>query len=263
MNNDPELTPQSSPVPPEVPSTPPAMEVHHHAPYHGKKSVSSYFWEFLMLFLAVFCGFLAEYKLEHTIEHQREKTFMHNLVEDLEADEKILSKYHGWRQTTNSDFDSILLHLTATNPNQFAYSIYEKAKRSTLRFGLPDMNEGTIQQLKAGGLRLVRQREVVNSINDYYMQVTRMRASYETERLLRVDLVAAAADVLAAPQLLDIHQDPSTYRLMTTDSKAINQYMHQIMAARTLNSVLIYQLDSARVTAVRLKGLIEQKYEHD
>jgi hypothetical protein len=236
------------------------MEVHHHAPHHGNRSVSSYFWEFLMLFLAVFCGFLAEYKLEHMIEHQREKTFMHNLVEDLEADEKIVLTYTGWRQEVNSDFDSMLLHLTAVDPNQYAFSIYQKAKRSTLRFGLPDINEGTIQQLKAGGLRLVRQRDVVNSINDYYMQVTRMRASHETERLLRVDLVQAAADVLAAPQLLDTHQDPVTYHLMTTDSKAINHYMHQIMAARTLNKILITQLDSVNATGIRLKGLIEEKY---
>ena len=260
MNNDPELTPQPSPDPPEVPSITPAMEVHHHAPHHGKRSISSYFWEFLMLFLAVFCGFLAEYILEHTIEHQREKTFMHNLVEDLEADEKILLTYTGWRGAVNSDFDSILLHLTAVDPNQFAFSIYQKAKRSTLRFGLPDINEGTIQQLKAGGLRLVRQRGVVNSINDYYMQVTRMRAAYETERLLRVDLVESAADVLAAPQLLNMKEDPATYRLMTTDTKAINHYMHQIMAARTLNKILMSHLDSVRITGVELKGLIEEKY---
>src|SRR5687767_7455701 len=44
------------------------MEVHHHAPHRGRKSLKSYFWEFIMLFLAVFCGFLAEYQLEHVIE---------------------------------------------------------------------------------------------------------------------------------------------------------------------------------------------------
>jgi hypothetical protein len=258
MNDDPGLIPPTHP--PDIPTTTPAMEVHHHAPHHGKRSVSSYFWEFLMLFLAVFCGFLAEYKLEHIIEHQREKTFMHSLVEDLEADEKILMTYHGWRQEVNSDFDSILLHLADVNPNQHAFTIYTKAKGTMLRFGLPDINEGTIQQLKAGGLRLVRQREVVNSINNYYMQVTRMRASYETERLIRVNLVEAGADVLAAPLLLDTSQDPASYRLMTTDKMEINQYMHQIMAARILNKNLMTQLDSVRETGVRLRGLIKDKY---
>src|SRR5689334_7112731 len=127
MNNDPGLPPQHIPDPPDIPSTTPVTEVHPHAPHHGKRCVSSYFWEFLMLFLAVFCGFLAEYNLEHMIEHQREKTFMHNLVEDLESDEKILQTYTGWRQEVNSDFDSILLHLTAVDPNQNAFSIYQKA----------------------------------------------------------------------------------------------------------------------------------------
>ena len=41
-----------------------------------------------MLFLAVFCGFLAEYQLEHKIEKDREKVYMQNMLEDLEAKRK-------------------------------------------------------------------------------------------------------------------------------------------------------------------------------
>ena len=39
-----------------------------------------------MLFLAVFCGFLAEYQLEHKIEKDKEKQYIHSLLEDLEED---------------------------------------------------------------------------------------------------------------------------------------------------------------------------------
>ena len=59
------------------PSTVEDMEVHHHThASHGKKKLSHYFWEFLMLFLAVFCGFLAEYQLMHKNERDREGQFI-------------------------------------------------------------------------------------------------------------------------------------------------------------------------------------------
>ena len=46
-----------------------------------------------MLFLAVFCGFLAEYQLEHEIEKDREKIYMQNMLEDLEADTAVYADY--------------------------------------------------------------------------------------------------------------------------------------------------------------------------
>jgi hypothetical protein len=150
--------------------------------------------------------------------------------------------------------------LSSPDPNLYAHRIYEKGLRSGLRFGLPDINEGTIQQLNAGGLRLIRQREVVNSINDYYMQVTRMRASYETERLIRVQLVESGAGVFDARQTMDLKQAPESYKLLTTDRTVLNQYMHQVMAARIINKGLITHLDSVRVRSVRLKELIGELY---
>jgi len=46
-----------------------------------------------MLFLAVFCGFLAEYQLEHKIEKDREKIYIQNMLEDLEADIIVYADY--------------------------------------------------------------------------------------------------------------------------------------------------------------------------
>src|SRR5687767_2510066 len=121
--SDPNLSVQVSEINP--------MEVHHHShSSHGKKRWSGYFWEFLMLFLAVFCGFLAEYRLEHVIEHRRENTFMHNLTNDLLADEQILMTYSKWRTAVNSDFDSLLFLLSGPDPNLRAHQIYKSANQS-------------------------------------------------------------------------------------------------------------------------------------
>ena len=240
-------------------STP--MEVHHHAHAKGRKKVSDYFWEFLMLFLAVFCGFLAEYQLEHVIEHQREATLMKTLTEDLNTDIRTLVTYSRWRSEVDQDFDSLLFLLSKPNPDQFGFSIYQKTLRSGMRFGLPDINEGTIQQLKnAGGLRLVRKREVVIAINKHYLLVARMRSAYETERLLRVRLAETTADVLDARLTLHPVQNNNSYRLMTNDKAIINRFMNQIRGSMTLHKNLINTLDSARVSTLKLKDLIEQEY---
>jgi hypothetical protein len=176
------------------------MEVHHHThPAHGKKTWKAYFWEFLMLFLAVFCGFLAEYKLEHVIEHQREKTLMRSLIDDLKTDNAQIQTYIGWRNETNRDFDSLLLLLSKPAPDENAYFIYKLVNRSALRFGLPDISERTILQLKnAGGLRLIRNEAVSNSINRHYMSINRLKSNFETERYLRLKLVDTRSDILDA-----------------------------------------------------------------
>ena len=106
------------------------MEVHHHA-HTSRKKWAHYFWEFLMLFLAVFCGFLAEYQLEHIIEHQREKTLMRSLAEDLKTDSTQLQTYIGWKTEVNQDFDSLLMLLSKTDPDENAYFIYKLAKNIT------------------------------------------------------------------------------------------------------------------------------------
>ena len=246
-------------IPAQVPETNP-MDVHHHSHAHSKKGIAGYFWEFLMLFLAVFCGFLAEYKLEHVIEHQREKTFMHSLAEDLSADEKTLVTYSDWRIAVNAEFDTLLM-LLAT-PGHLTHKIYESANQSMLRFGLPDINEGTIQQLKnAGGLRLIRHEDVVNAINKHYLLVTRMRASYETERMLRIGLVETSAEVLDASLRMQKDLPHTSYALMTTEKGTLNRYMNHIIAARSVNQGLMNQLDSTRLSTMQLKQLIASHYE--
>lgn len=214
-----------------------------------------------MLFLAVFCGFLAEYQLEHVIEHQREKTFMRTLSEDLDADANTLERYSGWRAAVGLDFDSLLVSLSSPHPDQYGLSIYRQVNRSAMRFGLPDLNEGTIQQLKnAGGLRLIRQKEVVSAINKHYLMVARMRAAYDTERLIRVKLMEAGADLLDAKLSMDLKQSPDAYSLVTRDRATINRYMNHILAARATNQSLMTNIDSALISSVRLKELIQRTY---
>src|SRR6478735_11531278 len=146
------------------------MEVHTHT-HTPRKKWTHYFWEFLMLFLAVFCGFLAENQREHMIEHQREKEYIRSFVEDLKQDTGQLKKVIGSLDEKLLFKDSLLRELA--NPD-----VFKNSSKAYFFFAMswhfPDFiyTDRTIQQLKnSGGMRLLRNKAVSDSIVDYDSKV--------------------------------------------------------------------------------------------
>ncbi len=161
------------------------MEVHAHT-HSERKKWTHYLWEFLMLFLAVFCGFLAEYSLEHKIEKDREKQFIRSLASDIKADIDQLNLVIRKRDEKIQRLDSLILLINSPNFAEYTSNIYFNAIHSArvvdTRF---TANNGTLQQLKnAGGLRLIRNREVVDSITHYDVSVRNLETLGEQEVLV-------------------------------------------------------------------------------
>ena len=161
------------------------MEVHaHSSPALGgantpRKKWTHYLWEFLMLFLAVFCGFLAENQREHMVEHQREKEYIKSFVEDIKQD---TAQLKGVIETFSRKLvyhDSLLQELA--DPGIFksssrAHYFFEKSRH------FPDYiyTDRTIQQLKnSGGMRLIRNKAVSDSIVDYDSKVKALSIGQE------------------------------------------------------------------------------------
>ena len=118
-----------------------------------------------MLFLAVFCGFLAEYQLEHTIEKQREKQFIKSMVKDLEQDVLNGDINLEKRIQTIDRCNNIYRLFNDLRYQDSTGLIYYQARSLSAYFNLYVMTDGTIQQLKnSGGLRLIKNRAVVDSI---------------------------------------------------------------------------------------------------
>lgn len=146
------------------------MEVHAHS-HTERKKWTHYFWEFLMLFLAVFCGFLAENQREHMIEHLQEKEYIKSFAEDLKQDTAQLKKIINTMEEKLVLKDSLLQELA--NPRVLknssrAYFFFEMSRH------FPDFiyTDRTIQQLKnSGGMRLLRNKPVSDSIVDYDSKV--------------------------------------------------------------------------------------------
>ena len=170
-NNEGAFKNQSVSEPPtsNIEPQPSTMEVHHHGHVHEKKKWKEYVFQFLMLFLAVFCGFLAEYQLEHTIEHQREEQFMRSMVEDLKKDLILLKnesdltviQYTKLDSLTDMIYEGVLdpLHVT---------KMYELQRRYLYPRTLQLVNRTELQLKNSGGMRLIRNRQVADSIVNYW-----------------------------------------------------------------------------------------------
>ena len=144
------------------------MEVHQHT-HTPRKKWTHYFWEFLMLFLAVFCGFLAEYQLEHVIEHQREKQFMKSMVEDLEKDSLLLETEAKSVAQQHTGLDSLTGIIYTGNFDEPAVSkLYELQRRFLRPINMKLINRTELQLKNAGGMRLIRNRRVADSIINYW-----------------------------------------------------------------------------------------------
>src|SRR6188508_2610590 len=137
------------------------MEVHHHA-HTARKKWTHYF-----------CEFLAEYALEHKIEKDREKQFISSLVDDINADIIQLNSVIQKRDEKIQRLDSLILLINLPDFATYGSDIYFNAIHTgrlvDIRF---TANDGTMLQLKnSGGLRLIRNRTVVDSIAHYDVSV--------------------------------------------------------------------------------------------
>jgi len=173
------------------------MEVHHHA-HTARKKWTHYFWEFLMLFLAVFCGFLAEYQLEHIIEHQREKQFMASMLEDLKSDALMLRNNVEQRKKRIPMVDSLILLLNLEQRSAYGSEIHYLGRSISPPLNIFP-NDRTIQQLKSSGnLRLIRKKNVSNSIMAYDQKMRNSLFEMGDEVQIRAEYRQAASKIFNA-----------------------------------------------------------------
>lgn len=166
-------------------------ETGKHDPFFAPiKNIRHYLFEFLMLFLAVFSGFLAENKREQLQEHQREKDFIHSLIEDLKSDtlqsDEVLSRLN----SINKGIDSVLTALSYPETMENSDNVY---RLWTNNMGLQAFvsNDRTIEQLKnSGELRLIRNKAVSDRIMEYdqilkkyYVQSNLMYSALGSQRI--------------------------------------------------------------------------------
>ena len=242
------------------------MEVHHHGHVHETKKWKEYLFQFLMLFLAVFCGFLAEYQLEHTIENSREKQFMTSLVKDLESDTAQFNSIKRFRLRKIQTIDSTLYYFALNNSKAFTL---RQMKFVSLGLRGFFQNSGTLDQLKnAGGFRLIRKRNIVDSISAYDQQIKRiaLRDKFETDKYVEYDQVLEK--MFDGRSLAKIHADttffgktpPSLETNIKLNEEYVGEFLNKIIGTRNYVKDNLNLQETIKSRAERLIAVIKKEY---
>jgi hypothetical protein len=239
------------------------MEVHAHT-HTERKKWTHYLWEFLMLFLAVFCGFLAENIREHSVEKQREKEYMVALIKDLQSDITGLRDAAGAKMKRIVMADSINYLFEKGDFKNSSADIYFLGAHLGFRSYF-NPNDGTIQQLKnAGGLRLIKKRDVVDSLQRYTSFMQELLKLQELEETQLEEYRKTMSTVFDATILnkmvpgngkLYITKPGANPGLMTDDRQKINDLNMKILLVK---SNRMSQLEYFMVLNNYANSLIEQ-----
>lgn len=138
------------------------MEVHHHS--HHPKKFKEYITEFLMLFFAVTLGFFAENLREHQIEKDREIQFLENIHYDLEQDIKDINKTIEFNIEKQKMNDSLILAYENKGFEKDLPRFYYLLKNSVIRKFFEHSTTGFTQLKNAGGLRLIKDKSIIQKI---------------------------------------------------------------------------------------------------
>ena len=244
------------------------MEVHKH-PHHisHKKRFGEYLLEFLMLFLAVYLGFLAENVREINVEKHREKQYMGSMVRDLELDTIFFSSVLKYNRNKINLIDSVIVFFGLNTGEKVPVQIYQDAF-SLIKSNSFFQNSGTIEQLKnSGGLRLVRQRIVVDSIQAYDQQMRRLviRDKLEVDESIKdIDLLQKVFDGEMLTKLyVDSLYKKSSFHpgsLVSVNRRALGEYLNHLIEYRFLMDADIKLRDRIAARATNLLLLIQKSY---
>ena len=245
------------------------MEIHKH-PHHvtHKKKFGEYLLEFLMLFLAVFLGFVAENIRENFTEHHREEEFMLSLVNDLKLD---TSYANGCVRiidlrilAIDSTLDYFSAHHTVTT---VPLSTIRQMKRSLWDRVFIE-HTGTIDQLRnSGGLRLIHNRKIVDSIESYYQQLVRFailgRQHYIDNQNRAYDLEGKVYNAFDNAKFYQHSKATDDTSRMAINSSYLNEYLNLILHLKS--SALNDKKNDMAVTseATHLIALIKNQYHFE
>jgi len=242
------------------------MEVHQHT-HTPRKKWTHYFWEFLMLFLAVFCGFLAEYMLEHKIEKEREKQYIKSFAEDLAADISDLDGHIANCIANVNVADSLILLLENHEKEKYANDIYfffrfiHRSRPFTL-------NDKTIVQLRnAGGMRLVSNKVVSDSMINYYKNVDFIKWIFDEQIELKRSLRPHFDKILYArdfSKVIDnenrVIRPKEALKLKPASDESINSLMLILNNIKGINQGTRLRLMELKEKASKIRKYIMEEY---
>jgi len=169
------------------------MEVHH--PHHQKqkKKWVEYLLEFLMLFFAVFLGFLSENYFEYRVERHKEHDYLISLQNDLKLDTSNINKSiiaSNLMRQAGKKMSTLIYNYNSSLENEI--KLYSYGISITSTFVSVPFSLGTITQLKnSGGLRLIRNKDILDAISEYDNNYRLIESQLEAVHSRTIEVLAA------------------------------------------------------------------------
>jgi len=244
------------------------MDVHTHS-HTPRKKWHHYFWEFLMLFLAVTLGFFVENQREHYIEAKRERQYIQSFYDDLTADERELQSNINFLRAQAQQADSLhalMKNITTKHPANLVYMYLRGVVRGTA--GLLYPNDKTIVQLRnAGGMRLIKNKGVSDSMALYYREVELIQFLNQEGQVNKASLREKSIPLLNADDYAKIVDSNSaiinpseTIYLRQADPEVINSCLIEVNRIKTLNGGIALRIQRLKERAGRIKDFIKKEY---
>jgi hypothetical protein len=246
------------------------MEVHHH-PNVEKKNFKEYFLEFLMIFLAVTMGFFAESFREHIVNKEHEKQYASSFYEDLKNDERSLPRLiTSIEQQQLQPAASLPVLFSKTRPSEPADSIYFYLRKFIRQQGIRVfITDRTYEQIKnAGEMRLIANKQIADSLIDYYKEIgfvdylQQTLLGYKAKLLDNLPLIFRSTDyVLAIDSVNHVIIPHEHVYLLNSDPLVVNRILIEV------NDIGALSHDVKRLTADvlrknnEIKKLIESNYQ--
>ncbi len=246
------------------------MEVHHH-PNVEKKNFKEYFLEFIMIFLAVTMGFFAENIREHFVNKGKENEYIKSFYEDLSNDERNLPELIAFiRYGQLIPADSLPALLSNASTTTRANDIYRFLRMITRQQGINVfITRRTIEQLKnAGEMRLITNKQIVDSLVDYYKDIAFVADLQQYLIGFKGELANSSRPLLnsfdfdkVADSLDNIVDPPATLYLRSKNADVINDCLLGISNIKSLSRGISHMIIEIKRKAGNIKQLIHSKYE--
>ena len=182
-----------------------------------------------MLFLAVFLGFVAENIREHNVEKEKEKVYMQNVLVDLKADTAIYNEYTKNNKILFNSIDTLIQLIKSPERKQHIAKLAFTARMILPKYKALYTTDRTYEEMKSSGaLRLIRNRQVANSISLYYYSVIDLKKYNDAAFTWGSDFGKEMGKVFDAGLLLKIikekkEQPAISSDLLTEDRTALNE----------------------------------------
>lgn len=198
-----------------------------------------------------------------------ERNYMKNLLEDLQNDTIIYSKYATNNIVVYQYIDSLVFYLKRPDRKEYTSKTSYWARMMTTKFSRAQPVERTFEQMKSSGqLKLIKNHKVADGISQYYNSLSELQQYNEAAILWLADYLKAVGRVFDGEVLLKIlkerkQQNTDSATLITENREIINELLASAQYIYGVVKISEIVCDKRNEAALDLIDLIKKEYQFE